>query len=1678
MNKTKTMIGIVVGITLVIPQIFFHNEGFSFLYGAVGKGTGLNPYTISTCEELQAVNADLSANYKLVNDINCGAYNKNSLDECKTFDNKDECNANDAGCLWTETMYCEGELFDGCAYQEYDCLEWCGGNEWKTNNSCDTDLGFIPIGTLDDPFVGVLDGNGYSITNLNINRPDASNVGLFGVVDGGSVEDVRLNRVNIQGRNNLGVLAGSLLRGRVRDITITDATVKGEFNIGGIAGESKNKNGMSAIIMSSISECFINGVGGVGGLAGLNDSSLLSVLSASKCVVNGTQNVGGLVGKNIGGELIDIYSDVSVQGEVGIAGIVGTNKKRGVITNAFAVGKVDCSDCDNEHVGGLVGSNVDEGVVVTSFYLSETSDIQDQSKGTPLSNSGAGVKQSFVGWDFAETWFMNGSHPSLRALASAEDILRVLHSIEDIDEVEEPEVEPEIPIQEEAKIEEPIVESGSVLNGKVHVFVDESEQGREGMTVAASVNGGPVLSRARIGESGEYKLEIPATEYGDLVSVFIEGENRKALTLLRAEGDDMQGVDLYYNKLTLMSASGASSYTNDDVIMAITNDGVINEDLEGLIKFNELDLEFQPGMNLYIQENCIFKLKGKLTTYDLLLHGNLEQWDFDINILGEYIQKSGVFGAGKGNISFNGSVIIENGVFKGSKGTVELNDDLVGVFNIKGGEFIAPKLLIVRSKWEQTGGKFKHNKGTVQLKGTSHDLNIEDGQELFNLLVDKDDRTRVNLSKVSVNILNDLHLKNGVIDGGTLIVQSGLTISDGFDGGESLIKISESKSNIVDIATGAKYPSMEIDSTHAIVNLSGSGDDNTAIFENPITLSGGEFRINNVEVLIHDEFKLNGGSVTINDSTITFDEPIIIKGGFLRAYDGILTFKNPLELNGGNIDLRNAKIMFDDDVKIEDGTFQGGLGDITIKGSLSINEGKFIAPVGVLSIDGDINQGKGEFDNNGGMVVLTGPDSNVAVRKIQFMDLSIDKGINSVLSISGSKILVKNDLLLVGGTIDEGEIEVYGNVSSGPKYNTGTLMLRFTGEKNQTLYLENPERFHGSIDIDKIETARVELLSGIPLTQPKQNIDIVKGILDLNGQNMIFSGSTLPITVRDKAKLVLRGNEHIPALNLKTNSTVEYNLRSGPVRLSDANYYNLILDSDRGMRMFLPEHGLFVRGNLSIRGGVVESDDNQHIDLYGSWLHTGGDFVSGVGTVILKGVDSYISGNNTFFNLVKTAEDNKESFVVESDTTQIVNGTFTLSGSGCNLIQVRSSDLNTNWNLKILGQSVLKSLDISGMTYKGRILTCYSECIDRDKNDNFDFLAENCSISKQICGDGKVDNDLEECDDGNLVPSDGCSLQCQIEKGYLCREVPSICLATCGDNKVQGHETCDDGNKNDNDGCSHICFEEEGYHCYAATGTCYSLCGDGFVRKDEECDDGNDDSFDGCSRVCKVETGFSCNKAEPSVCVSECGNGTAESGEECDDGNSNSYDGCSSQCLVEPGFMCKGVPSICSVECGDGIIGNGETCDDMNKTSSDGCSKQCMVEVGYVCMGEPSDCTPLCGKDRFDSSSCNGESSYRVVLSGNQLYPPVETSLSGLVIIRLSEQNTVLYSMFLSDEDYTSINIEYNGNELLSFSGTSGQTRVLTQEELILMKSGELSVVVRTKEHPNGEVLGTITKSK
>jgi hypothetical protein len=205
--------------------------------------------------------------------------------------------------------------------------------------------GWQPLGSADDMFTGVFDGQGYQIRDLTVNRPDEDGVGLFGVAD----EDAM-----------------------VRNVAIVNGVVVGNDYVGSLVGDSWGSN---------VSNCYstgsVTGENFVGGLIGINGGTVTESYSATG--VEGDWWVGGLAGCNEGA-ISDSYATGSISGYQGIGGLVGDNYY-GTVNACYSIGGVS----GDLWVGGLIGANL--GTATDSFWDTETSGTEQSYGGTGISTA-------------------------------------------------------------------------------------------------------------------------------------------------------------------------------------------------------------------------------------------------------------------------------------------------------------------------------------------------------------------------------------------------------------------------------------------------------------------------------------------------------------------------------------------------------------------------------------------------------------------------------------------------------------------------------------------------------------------------------------------------------------------------------------------------------------------------------------------------------------------------------------------------------------------------------------------------------------------------------------------------------------------------------------------------------------------------------------------------------------------------------------------------------------------------------------------------------------------------------------------------------------------------------------------------------------------------------------------
>jgi filamentous hemagglutinin family protein len=206
-------------------------------------------------------------------------------------------------------------------------------------------VGFVPIGSTATPFIGQFDGLNREISNLTINTPALSQVGLFGVIGAsGNVKNVGLTNVVINGDAAVGALAG-LNHGTIFNTYVSGGTVTGGNGAtGGLVGINQAGDGTAAIGITP---------GVAGSNASISNSYVEKVNVAVMAAVNPA--VGGLVGINRGG-----LGGAGGNGAASQMGAAGGAGGAAIITNTYVSGGTvsGMGAFPVQFVGGLVGQNI------------------------------------------------------------------------------------------------------------------------------------------------------------------------------------------------------------------------------------------------------------------------------------------------------------------------------------------------------------------------------------------------------------------------------------------------------------------------------------------------------------------------------------------------------------------------------------------------------------------------------------------------------------------------------------------------------------------------------------------------------------------------------------------------------------------------------------------------------------------------------------------------------------------------------------------------------------------------------------------------------------------------------------------------------------------------------------------------------------------------------------------------------------------------------------------------------------------------------------------------------------------------------------------------------------------------------------------------------------------------
>lgn len=271
-------------------------------------------------------------------------------------------------------------------------------------------LGWEPLGDLLEPFIGNFDGGGFTISGLNIQRPEATEIGLFGVLDGsGIIQNVSVQVTGISGGQATGALVGRQLNGTIQNCSSSGSITGTNSRVGGLVGSQE-----AGLITQCASSCGVFAeLSRVGGLVGLSQAGTVMESYASGNSESLSSRVGGVVGS--------VEADATVMNCYATGNVTARNRGGGAFgrldgsaSNCYATGIITITDADasGDYPGNVIGQAGSGSSFSGMYYPNDQTinydggaDITEDGSSVNISSfSCADPKSSFPEFDFDTIW--------------------------------------------------------------------------------------------------------------------------------------------------------------------------------------------------------------------------------------------------------------------------------------------------------------------------------------------------------------------------------------------------------------------------------------------------------------------------------------------------------------------------------------------------------------------------------------------------------------------------------------------------------------------------------------------------------------------------------------------------------------------------------------------------------------------------------------------------------------------------------------------------------------------------------------------------------------------------------------------------------------------------------------------------------------------------------------------------------------------------------------------------------------------------------------------------------------------------------------------------------------------------------------------------------------------------
>ncbi len=214
---------------------------------------------------------------------------------------------------------------------------------------------WTPIGSTAEPFTGVFDGNGHTISGAVINASENSSsqrYGLFGTIgESGVVKNLNVENVSFSNtENTVGGIAGEN-KGLIENCTVS-GSIEG-LNAGGITGSNKGS------IAACINYASVTGTGSgsnAGGISGSSSSGSRIICCVNAGDISYSGFIGGTIGNGANCAIAACYNIGSLSsGQTAIGGIAGFGNSNNNKTCYWLPLQGADNGIGQDSAGGMVG---------------------------------------------------------------------------------------------------------------------------------------------------------------------------------------------------------------------------------------------------------------------------------------------------------------------------------------------------------------------------------------------------------------------------------------------------------------------------------------------------------------------------------------------------------------------------------------------------------------------------------------------------------------------------------------------------------------------------------------------------------------------------------------------------------------------------------------------------------------------------------------------------------------------------------------------------------------------------------------------------------------------------------------------------------------------------------------------------------------------------------------------------------------------------------------------------------------------------------------------------------------------------------------------------------------------------------------------------------------------------